>query len=134
VVAWHVAARFPERVERLVILNAPHPAAYEQHVRRNFAQALRSWYVLFFQLPWLPETGARAANWRGATRALVRTSRPDTFSPEVLARYRTAWSQPGAYPSMLNWYRAALRRPRAVLAARCQGTHHGADARDLGRP
>jgi pimeloyl-ACP methyl ester carboxylesterase len=73
--------------------------------------------VLFFQLPWLPEAGACAANWRAATRAPVQTSRPGTFPPRVLARYRTAWSQPGAYSSMLNWYRAALRhRHRPALA------------------
>jgi pimeloyl-ACP methyl ester carboxylesterase len=42
---------------------------------------------------------------------MVRTSRPGTFREEELARYREAWSQPGALRSMVHWYRAAIRHP-----------------------
>ena len=55
IVAWWVAAMFPQRVARLAILNAPHPGAFCRYLLRRPTQLLRSWYVAFFQLPWLPE-------------------------------------------------------------------------------
>src|SRR5262249_22187334 len=50
VIAWQLAMDHPERVDRLVILNAPHPAAFLRELRRP-TQLLRSAYMLFFQLP-----------------------------------------------------------------------------------
>src|SRR5580658_7680689 len=104
-VAWDVAMRYPGRIEKLAILNVPHPAVMLRFLRTNPRQMLRSWYMLFFQIPRLPEL-LFAQN---GTRTLLRTSRPGTFSPEDLDRYREAWSQPGALTAMINWYRALLR-------------------------
>jgi pimeloyl-ACP methyl ester carboxylesterase len=111
IVAWWVAIRHPGRVDRLAILNAPHPVAFRRHLLRDPAQLLRSWYVFYFQLPWLPEAGLRRANWRSLARGLRKTSRPGAFSDEELDQYRRAWSEPGAITSMIHWYRAALRHP-----------------------
>ncbi|QDV37756.1 alpha/beta fold hydrolase [Tautonia plasticadhaerens] len=108
-VAWWAALRHPDRVDRLAILNAPHPVAFRRHVRTQPSQLLRSWYVLFFQLPRVPEAHFRRGNWRALTRALVATSRPGTFAEEDLDRYRRAWSEPGAITAMIHWYRAAVR-------------------------
>jgi pimeloyl-ACP methyl ester carboxylesterase len=109
VVAWWVALRHPDRVERLAILNAPHPVAFRRLLFRLPAQLLRSWYVFFFQLPRLPEANFRRANWHALARALRTTSRPGTFTDEDLDQYRRAWSEPGAIRSMIHWYRASLR-------------------------
>ena len=114
-VAWHVASRSPERVTRAAILNAPHPATLRQYARAHLRQALKSWYVAYFQLPFLPELGLRAGGFRGLRRALQRTSRPRTFTDEDFRHYREAWAQPGALTAMLNWYRAL--RLAGVLAA-----------------
>lgn len=114
-VAWWTAAKYPQRVERLVILNVPHPAVMKRFVSRDLGQMRRSWYIGFFQLPWLPERLARLGNWATLTRTLRSTSRRGTFSDADLAQYRTAWSQPGAITAMINWYRASLRRPPARL-------------------
>src|SRR4051794_731441 len=54
VVAWLTAMWRPDVVDRLAVLNVPHPVPYLREVRRGFVQLLRSWYVFFFQLPWLP--------------------------------------------------------------------------------
>jgi pimeloyl-ACP methyl ester carboxylesterase len=51
VVAWHLAARSPERVTRAAILNAPHPATLWRYARRHPSQLAKSWYVAYFQLP-----------------------------------------------------------------------------------
>lgn len=109
--AWWVAGAFPERVERMVVINAPHPLVMWRQLRRDPAQLLRSWYVFLFQLPRLPEALARRHDWSWLARALRDSSRPGTFTAEDLALYRQAWSRPGAIRAMLHWYRAALQRP-----------------------
>ena len=106
VVAWQVAARFPERVTRAAILNAPHPATLRPYARRHPSQLAKSWYVAFFQLPALPELALRADGFWVLRRVLRRTSRPGTFSGADFARYREAWAQPDALSAGLNWYRA----------------------------
>src|SRR5687768_9879381 len=53
--AWHLAGRDPERIERAAILNAPHPGTMRDYARAHPSQMAKSWYVAFFQLPALPE-------------------------------------------------------------------------------
>jgi pimeloyl-ACP methyl ester carboxylesterase len=107
VVAWQLAARDPDRIERAVILNAPHPATLLRHALRHPTQLLRSSYVAFFQVPFIPEMALRMNGFAGLSLALTESSLPGTFDEEDLRRYREAWSQDGALTSMLNWYRAA---------------------------
>ena len=108
VVAWVLASKYPERLHRLSIMNAPHPAVMKRFLQRDLEQIRRSWYVFFFQLPWLPEAGMRADNWRGAERALRGSGKIHTFTKEDIQKYKEAWSQPGAMTAMINWYRAAV--------------------------
>ncbi len=115
IVAWWVAVRHPDRVQRLVVLNAPHPVAFRRYLLRHPAQLRRSWYAFYFQLPRWPEFRLRRANWHSLVRTLRTTSRPGTFHDDDLERYRQAWSEPGAITAMIHWYRAALRyRPPAA--------------------
>lgn len=108
-VAWSTALLHPRRIVKLVVLNVPHPSVMRKFLSTHPRQFLRSWYMFFFQLPWLPEALFSAFNFRVGSRALLRSSRPGTFSPEDLAQYRSAWSQPGALTGMINWYRALFR-------------------------
>lgn len=136
-VAWWVAAVYPERLAKLVILNVPHGSVMQKNLRKNFAQLRKSWYFLFFQIPWLPEALSRLGNWKFAIRALVKTSRPGTFSESDLEQYRRAWSQPNAYRSMINWYRAIVQKPPKGPASKRIGVPTlliwGAQDRFLGR-
>ena len=108
-VAWVVANQHPERLHRLGILNVPHPEVMKRFLKRDLEQLRRSWYILFFQLPWLPEALMRAQDWRAMIRALRDSGRTHTFTDEDIEKYKEAWSQPGALTAMLNWYRAAVR-------------------------
>ncbi|HYL84471.1 MAG TPA: alpha/beta hydrolase [Candidatus Angelobacter sp.] len=108
-VAWSTALLHPDRIAKLAILNVPHPSVMRRFVSTRFQQTRRSWYMFFFQLPWLPEAFFSAFRFRMGTRALAKSSRPGTFSPDDLEQYRAAWSQPGALTSMIHWYRAAFR-------------------------
>ncbi len=111
--AWIAAMNHPEVVERLAILNVPHPRRMLQGLRTP-RQLAKSWYILFFQLPWLPELSARAGGWWG-WRRVFEEARPGAFTPSDIERYVEAWSQPGAPTAMLNFYRAALRQtPRSA--------------------
>lgn len=110
-VAWWTASRHPDRIERLVAINAPHPAIAGDYMRRHPSQVLRSSYIGFFQLPYLPESLLSAGGYRRLKRALRRTSRSGTFPDTDLAEYEKAWSRPGALTGMLNWYRALPFRP-----------------------
>ena len=106
VLAWRLAARHPQLVRRLAILNAPHPAAYRQELRRSFGQWLRSWYIAFFQLPLLPELLLQAGDF-----ALLKSAwrlQPAANETDV-AEYKRALGRPGGLTGPLNYYRAALR-------------------------
>ncbi len=110
-VAWWTASRYPDRVAKLVAINAPHPSVAGSYMRSHPTQMLRSLYVGFFQVPRLPEIMLSANGYRSLKDALLRTSRRGTFSDEDLAAYEKAWSHPGALTAMLNWYRALPLRP-----------------------
>ncbi|HLZ69057.1 MAG TPA: alpha/beta hydrolase [Dehalococcoidia bacterium] len=111
-VAWLFAMRHPELTRRLAVLNCPHPAAMQHALRRNPRQMLRSWYMLYFQIPKLPELGFRAGNYRSIERALRGWARPGTFSDDEIRAYKEAAAQPGALTAAINWYRAAAREFR----------------------
>ena len=108
-VAWVVANQHPERLHRLGILNVPHPEVMKRFLKRDPEQLRRSWYILFFQLPWLPEALMRAQDWSAMVRALRDSGKAHTFTDADIEKYKEAWSQPGALTAMLNWYRAAAR-------------------------
>jgi pimeloyl-ACP methyl ester carboxylesterase len=111
VVAWFTASRHPDLVKKLVILNAPHPNRYLEVLHTSRAQQLKSLYVAFFQIPWLPE---RLLTIRHG--ALVEQSLRNAginvanFTHEDMYAYRQAITQPGAANAALNYYRAMARR------------------------
>ena len=115
-VAWATAMNHPEVVERLAILNVPHPRQMLHGLRRP-RQLLKSWYMVFFQLPWLPERLARARRWSFLRYGFEHDARPGAFTSADIDRYVEAWSKPGAATAMINYYRAVFRQsPRRAEA------------------
>jgi pimeloyl-ACP methyl ester carboxylesterase len=110
-VAWWFGMTYPQRLDRLALLSSPHPYVMGRHLRRSGAQRRRSWYMYYFQLPFLPEINFRRRHWSAGERSLTATSRPGTFTRPELDVYRQAWAQPGAVTGMLSWYRAGFRHP-----------------------
>jgi pimeloyl-ACP methyl ester carboxylesterase len=105
-IGWHAALRGVP-LDGLVILNAPHPARFAEELK-TWDQRRRSWYMAFFQLPWLPE-------WlltRGDGRPLIRDLQRQTpnLPPELLETMRRNVIAPGAATAMLNYYRANIPR------------------------
>lgn len=106
-VAWWVATIMPERLRKLVILNVPYPTVVFDEVRKgNFTQALRSWYIGFFQVPFVPETLISLGDYEPFAQGIKQSANTGSFTDEDMDEYRRAWAQPGAMTAMLNWYRA----------------------------
>ena len=116
-IAWKLAMHHPEVVDRLVILNAPHPQRFAELLRTP-AQAVRSWYTGAVQVPAVPELllGARGRALLHATLGRMHY-RPGAFTAEDHRQYDAAFSSPGALAAALNYYRAAARRARETLGA-----------------
>jgi pimeloyl-ACP methyl ester carboxylesterase len=108
-VAWATAIGRPEVVQRLAILNVPHPRRMLQGLRTS-RQLRRSWYMFFFQLPWLPERLLGYNRWQGFRDSFENDARAGAFSAADIERYVEAWSRPGAITAMINYYRAAFRQ------------------------
>ena len=108
-VAFMVAGWHPDVVHRLVVMNCPHPAIMFRRIWRP-RQLRRSWYMFFFQLPWLPERWVTTdAFMAQALRGMA--ANPEAFSDEDLAVFVESIRRPGAATGAINYYRAAMRRP-----------------------
>jgi pimeloyl-ACP methyl ester carboxylesterase len=110
-IAWFSAMWHPERLDRLAILNAPHPARYSKAMKRP-AQLLRSSYIFFFQLPFLPEALIRAGDFL-VLRRLFRydPERRGAYTEQDIEEIVASAREPGALRGMLAWYRAMIQRP-----------------------
>jgi pimeloyl-ACP methyl ester carboxylesterase len=109
VIAWCIAMTYPERLHKLAVLNVPHPIVMERTMRTSLRQLRKSWYILFFQLPFVPEIAFKRGGGREMAESMRRTARRGAFSDEDLQKYREAWAKPGAVTGMLNWYRGMMR-------------------------
>lgn len=113
-IAWSFADAYPEMVERLIVLNIPHPAKFAEGLRTP-KQRLRSWYISLFQLPVLPELLLKANNY-AAIRSIFckQMVNPDALTEDDIEKLVAAVAQPGALTSMLNYYRN-LSRSKGLL-------------------
>jgi pimeloyl-ACP methyl ester carboxylesterase len=112
-IAWRLAMNHPKVVRTLSICNLPHPAIFRRAIRRNWRQLARSWYIFFFQLPWLPERLLARDNYRWLARGLIRDCAGGTFTKDDIRTYLAGWRRQGLGGGV-NWYRAALRQPQPL--------------------
>jgi pimeloyl-ACP methyl ester carboxylesterase len=113
-IAWQFAIEYPQATEHLIVMNAPHPAAMAKQLGRgsrpNFRQLRRSWYMFFFQIPWLPEFLLMRNPGRFMEQAFRGGAvRKEAFTDADVAAYTAAASKPGAMSAGINYYRAAFR-------------------------
>ncbi|WAC48533.1 alpha/beta hydrolase [Asticcacaulis sp. SL142] len=108
VIAWRTAIDHADKINGLVVINAPHPIVFDTLLKSGLKQRLRSLYVLFFLLPLLPEWHVTRRKGKGLMETLGRQS--SAFSGEALAVYARNICQPGAATAMINYYRANMTR------------------------
>jgi pimeloyl-ACP methyl ester carboxylesterase len=106
-VAWAVAQHYPDYVWKLASLQVPPPVVWARNL--TLKQLLRSWYMLFFQIPSLPEWFIARDDFAGLGKTFRSTSRRGTFSDGDLEVYREALRRPGALTAAINYYRANVR-------------------------
>ncbi len=104
IVAYHFSETYSEMVDRLVVTNAPHFLAWKSKMTKSLFQGFKSWYVFFFQIPWIPDFVAR---YGGLRFLMWFSSNKGSFSN--LSQHKKAWKQPGAINGMLGWYRNVFR-------------------------
>ena len=109
IVAWYLASRHADRVRTVTVASTPHPRALRTALAHG--QALRSWYMVLFQPPWLPEWLLRTGGGILARRTLDGMGTPD---PDAVV---SLLSDPATARAVLNWYRAAFR-PGAPVPGR----------------
>lgn len=104
--AWQFAIEQVRPLDRLVIMNVPHPACFFRSLK-TFKQLRKSWYIFFFQLPWLPEWALGRKHAEAVGKAFTGMAvHPERFDDDAVKPYRDAASEPGALRAMINWYRA----------------------------
>jgi pimeloyl-ACP methyl ester carboxylesterase len=111
-IAWSFAMHYPEATERLIVMNAPHPKAMQRELQAGWEQRSMSWYMLFFQIPIIPEailtfSPPMTAQFFFEKSALC----PGAFTSAELDTMAVALAQPDSMTAMINWYRAMLRHP-----------------------
>lgn len=121
-IAWAFAIRHPEFLEKLIIINAPHPAVFARELRDNPLQQKASRYMLGFRTPGAEE--ALSANHYAALVQIVMGEglKKGLFSEQDRTAYLDAWSQPEALTGGLNYYRAARLGPPSIGGDKSTGT------------
>jgi epoxide hydrolase 4 len=116
IIAWTFAGMYPRRIDRLVILNAPHMKLYTDRVWRS-SQMLRSLYALVFQLPTLPERLLASRHFK-LVRHIFREmpARKPAFTEQDIEAYVNMLAQPGALTAALDYYRVNMRSDGLALA------------------
>lgn len=118
VLAWLFAIDYPHMTERLIVLNAPHPGAMQRELRTP-AQLRKSWYILAFQIPWLPEYLLARDHARAIGKLIYSAAfQKAAFPPAELEKYQEAISKPGALTAALNYYRQLVRHSQRLYRNR----------------
>ncbi len=104
-IAWCFAYAYPQMVEKLIVLNIPHPAKFSQGLRTP-QQLLKSFYIFLFQLPWLPELLIQFSDYQ-LLENIFRGMAVDksAFTAADINAYKDAAAKRGALTAMLNYYR-----------------------------
>lgn len=107
IIAWAVAETHPEYVSKLCAMQVPPASVWRKNL--SLKQLAASWYMFFFQLPFLPEWLLSRDDFAGLTRTLKKLSaEPNFFSREEIAVYKRSWREPASLAPFVNYYRAGL--------------------------
>eukprot|EP00080_Pristionchus_pacificus_P022279 PDM82299.1 ceeh-1 [Pristionchus pacificus] len=123
-VAWTHAILYPKSVNRLIICNLPHPYVLHAMISENERQRKASWYMFFYQNPWLPEAIIAADDFKMFdacfwSKAIGLRNR-DNFTEEDMEAWKYTFSQKDALNGPINFYRAAFQYPDTkAVTAKC---------------
>ena len=104
-VGWHLASTHPEFVQKFIAINIPHMGVFPKALLKTPSQLIKSLYIAFFQIPFLPEKIMNGRNFKNMAQILKGSSKKGTFKENDIKEYKKAWRRYGALTAMLNWYR-----------------------------
>ncbi|XP_046395000.1 epoxide hydrolase 4-like [Ischnura elegans] len=105
VVAWSFLMKYPEMTEKYIIMNGPMSLAYRDAVLNDKKQLFLSWYIYFYQLPYLPELWAKSNDMR-MFKILRAGNKSSKVTNEDIEAYKYTFGKPGAFTGPINYYRA----------------------------
>ena len=118
--AWLTALRHPGRVQRLVIVNAPHPLVFQKSLIDDPAQRAASQYMNRFRAPRMEAVIEAMGLENFFTKSFGGHVELAIIPDEERTAYLSDWARPGALTAMLNWYRASaivVPEPNAEVSA-----------------
>ncbi|GAP95989.1 alpha/beta fold hydrolase [Leptolyngbya sp. NIES-2104] len=108
-IAWNFAYAYPQMLDKLIILNLPHPAKFSQGLTTP-QQPLKSWYVFFFQVPGVPEFLIQLNDYKVLESAFLGMAvNKNAFTKEDIEQYKNALAKRGALTATINYYRNAFQ-------------------------
>lgn len=106
-IAWAIAIRDYPRLNRLAIVNSPHPAIFQKSLIEDEEQRAASQYITAFRTPGF-EKAVEAMGYEAFfDKTFARHVDVSRISADEKRQYIADWSQPGAFSAMLNWYRGS---------------------------
>jgi len=106
-IAWGAALRRDPRLERLVIINAPHPVVFQKSLIEDSDQRAASQYINAFRTPGFEKAVEAMGFDAFFDKTFARLVDVSKISPAEREQYIAEWSQPGGFAAMLNWYRGS---------------------------
>lgn len=109
-IAWFMAARHPVVIDHLIVLNSPYPSIFKKALKTNLKQLMKSWYIFFFQIPYVPEVILKSFS-KSMLANFFRSSsvNKETFSNDDIEMYYENLQKPGVLKSAINYYRAIFQ-------------------------
>ncbi|XP_054263181.1 epoxide hydrolase 4-like [Macrosteles quadrilineatus] len=107
-VAWSLVLTEPKMFDAYIIMNSIHPEAFHQYLKKSVSQLRKSWYIFFFQLPWLPELSCSMDDLKTIELSLREESIkfPSPITDEDIEAYKFYFGKPGGFTAPINYYRA----------------------------
>ncbi|XP_071964698.1 epoxide hydrolase 4-like [Antedon mediterranea] len=107
IIAYTCSSWYPDIVDKLIVANGPHPTRYFEVLKTNLTQFMMSWYIFFFQVPFLPEFMLSVGDYPFLKKLFKNVD----LTEEELEVYKYSMSRPGAVSGQVNYYRCLLRSP-----------------------
>ncbi len=114
-VAYISAGFTPARFLSMTTIAVPHPTRFSSEGMKNVpGQALKSWYILFNQIPGLSDYFTRRNDFAYIRFLWRKWSPGQVLSESEWADLRRTFAQPGVVKAMLEYYRQSVSLPQLL--------------------